>query len=123
MAVDVAYFCPDCMSPRVTYSSLAGGAASCQSCDWKGQKEQMTAHQFENNAGSPEEIVRVFGRQLLLCMAQHMALPLGKMLKDFGFLDHTKELERYLRVSAAATLQALFVERVKIEEEKRKNAS
>lgn len=108
---DTAYFCPNCGSPTIQRSSLAGGNASCDSCQWTGTSTDLHKVDFEHDFSSPDQVIERFAAEFKGVIGQHLALPLGSMLLKWGFLerDHlAADLGIYMRAIAAAAAKAIF---------------
>lgn len=124
---DVAYFCPECGSASLEYSELAGSLATCKVCDWTGAQEKLVAYQFQHDFADGTEALRHMMNQMRHIYAASSKM-FGEFLLKWGFLDYTqtrkgmnintKQLARFMAVSAQATLRAIVTERQKIEKER-----
>ena len=111
MPKDLAYFCPQCQSPAIKRSALAGGAASCESCQWSGKNEDLREVPFEHDHASPDQVAARFASEFSGVIAQHLGKPLGALLLKWGFMtmEHLpQELGLYLRAVAAAAAKAVL---------------
>jgi hypothetical protein len=128
---DAAFFCPKCGSASLEPGSaesviLAGDPLAaelkCRVCPWVGTKRDVAhvpiIHEFE----SENAIVEKMTTDLRNVIAHHAAVPLGRFLMNWGFIDRSKplkdELTRYLSKMAAAMMTAIIEERRAIAEEK-----
>jgi hypothetical protein len=126
MSEDALYVCPECGSPSVEYSSLAGGDATCTACKWAGSNERLLAipgelrGKEETFTAMRNDLRNTFGRA---------ATDFGRFLIKWGFLDakrtssgitidDPKQLARYMTVIAKETFIAVLNERRRIEEER-----
>lgn len=126
---DTLYVCPDCGSPSLEYSLLAGGSATCTACGFIGPKERLLALPVELRG--KEETFAAMRNDLRNTFARS-ATDFGRFLVKWGFLDATqgkegininpRQLARYMTIIAKETFIAILAERRKIEEE-RINAS
>lgn len=109
---DTAYFCPNCGSPTVERSPLAGGNASCSSCQWQGKNEDLHAVPFEHDFSSPEQVLQRFAAEFSGNIAKHLSAPIGAQLIKWGFITSQEELITdlgvYMRAIAAAAAKAVF---------------
>ncbi len=119
------YCCPDCGSPSLEYSLLAGGTATCTACTWSGSKDRLLVIPVEMRgkeetfAAMRNDLRNTFGRA---------STDLGRFLVKWGFLDATqgrdgikvnpRQLARYMTIIAKETFIAILAERKKIEEER-----
>lgn len=116
-----AYFCPKCGSPGVDCSALIGGQASCRMCDWSGPTTDLTNHVFRQENGSEDQIARMFLTEIKNLVGSDFAVPMGKFLLKWGFLDQpvsAGDLARYLTSVARAVANAVLVERQELEKER-----
>lgn len=121
---DSVLFCPTCTSPTIDASTLVGGGASCRTCSWKGQREECLTKTINHQFVSQEEIFQQFSRDVQLLVAEFGAIPIGRMLRKWGFLvedtdgkPNTKILTRYVRAIARGIAEAIVKEREVIEKE------
>ena len=119
----VVYLCGSCGSPRVTFGTLLGESAKCETCGWVGPVGQLVAapfaHDFSTDAAASEAMV-VDLRNLL---AASVAVPIAKFLVKWGFLSGTptsKELARYLSAAARGIVAAVVEERGKVVDESKR---
>lgn len=127
-ATDRAWFCPACGSADVVASALAGGAASCNICTWKGTVEDLPTFIFQHDLGTtPEEVFQQFFLDTRKLLGQHFATQIGHMLIKWGFLDAptpentkriVKTLSRYVAAITKAAVVAIVEERKVMEKEK-----
>ena len=127
MSDDILYVCPDCGSPSLDYSLLAGGSATCTACGFSGSKERLLAipvelrGKEETFTAMRNDLRNTFGRA---------ATDFGRFLIKWGFLeakktrtgsikiDNPRQLARYMTIIAKETFIAILTERRKIEEER-----
>lgn len=121
---DSVLFCSKCLSPTIDASVLAGGGASCRTCGWKGPREECLTKNINHQFASQEEIFREFSRDVQLLVAEFGAVPIGRMLRKWGFMvdgpdgkPDTKILTRYVRAIARGIAEAIVKERELIEKE------
>lgn len=121
---DSVLFCPQCMSATIDASSLIGGGASCRACLWKGKKEDCIHKSINHQFTSQEEIFRAFSRDVQLLVAEFGAVPIGRMLRKWGFLTDGPDgkpdatiLTRYVRAIARGIASEIVKEREAIEKE------
>jgi len=125
--MNAIYFCPNCGGAAVDTPLLAGGQASCRSCGWKGAATELVAAPMPEDVQlKPEAFIREFTSDFKIMFAKECAAPVMRLLVKWGFMpamaerEHMKTLlARYLRAVAIASVQALFDERAKIENEGR----
>jgi len=121
---DWVLFCPRCVSAAIDASLLIGGAASCRSCGWSGKKEECLHKEINHQFASRDEILREFSRDVQLLVAQFGAVPIGRMLRKWGFLvdgpdgkPDTQVLARYVRAIARGIANEIVKEREAVERE------
>lgn len=121
---DSTLFCPSCMSPAIDVSALIGGGASCRSCAWRGAREECLSKTFDHQFATQEEIFRTFSRDVQLLVGEFGAVPIGRMLRKWGFLvdgadgtPNIKTLTRYVRAIARGIAGAIVKEREAVEKE------
>lgn len=108
---DIAYFCPDCGSPAIDRSALAGGAASCRACSWKGKNEDLHAVPFEHDFGSPDQAAERFVAEVSNLIAATLGAPIGRLLLKWGFCSVeqiAQELPVYGKAIASAAAKAIL---------------
>ena len=124
---DKAWFCPACGSASVTASSLAGGAASCNTCTWRGAVEDLPTFFFTHDMGTPEEVFHAFFGDVRKLLGKHFATQIGQMLIKWGFMDAPdgknnakvgRVLSRYVGSISRAAVTAIIAEREAMEKEK-----
>ncbi len=111
MPQDTAYFCPQCGNPTIERSSLAGGAAACKACEWKGKSDDLHAVPFEHDFGSGEEAMARFTGEVSNIVAAKVGHDIGALLMKWGFLKPEKIAEEfpvYGRALAVAVVKALL---------------
>lgn len=126
MSTDIVYMCPDCGSPAVEFSELAGGTAKCKACKWSGSREQLLGTPFQHALGSREGIGFELHNDLRrLFSTPVFVVQLGGFLNRWGFINLqddksvvTRATTRYVAAIARAVLTAIIEEREKIEKEK-----
>jgi hypothetical protein len=121
---DSVLFCPQCVSATIDVSSLVGGSASCRACRWQGKKEECLHKNINHQFTSQEEIFRLFSRDVQLLVAEFGAIPIGRMLRKWGFLTDGPDgkpdamiLTRYVRAIARGIASEIVKEREAIEKE------
>lgn len=122
---DKSYFCPQCQSPLVTVSALAGGDASCGACTWKGAKEELLGYKFESGFDNPEAVLKSFANDIRNLLAKNgTAVAIGQLIIKWGFVTtmDVPTLSRYVGAIARGIASAVLEERKAIEQEK-KNVS
>lgn len=115
--------CPQCGSPGVEFSSLAGGAASCRGCRWAGQVEDLLV--VPGSEIAPDEQLGNMMNEIRKLLSGELGLPYLKFLLKWGFLAGSmddpartvdrKALARYFAAIGRAILTALLEERARIE--------
>ena len=106
-----AYFCPQCGSPAISRSSLAGGEATCRSCNWTGSSNDVQAVPFSHDFLSDEQVVHRFTAEVANTIMQHMGTPVGRLLLKWGFVTPefiAAELPVYGRAIALATVRSII---------------
>lgn len=121
---DSVLFCPTCTSPTIDASALIGGGASCRNCHWKGAREECLTKTIDHQFATQEEIFRTFSRDVQTLVAEFGAVPIGRMLRKWGFLTDdakgkpdTKTLTRYVVAIARGIATAIVNEREAMETE------
>lgn len=115
---DHVFFCPACGGPSIETSELAGGAASCQTCDWRGSREDLMKVPLEHSFSSQEEMLTRFITQVASTIAKTSAVELGRVLLQWGFLDEKniqKELQSYIRNIAVSAARSVVETRQHLE--------
>jgi hypothetical protein len=129
---DRAFFCPACGAADVTSSALAGGAASCNVCNWRGTAEDLAVFRFSHDMGTPEEVFRAFFIEVRRLLGSKFATGIGLLLIKWGFLDEiternkkdfTKKLARYVASASLAMTHSIIETRAAIEKERCRDAS
>lgn len=119
---DTAYFCPTCGSSAVETSTLAGGAATCSSCQWKGLTSELIVHVFQHDLGSSDAAIKAFALEFKVIIGKHFASPLAALLYKWGFFMGTtpkpEELTRYIVAAAKASISAILEIRREMEKER-----
>lgn len=116
-------FCPRCGSANLNFSQLAGGAAVCGNCEWKGTSDDLFEVPFSHDFFSDEGMVRNLMSDIRNLLAGEMGLPYLKFLIKWGFVREVSgspdrvALTRYLVAIAKAILVGIFNERKLIAEE------
>lgn len=120
-ATDKSYFCPSCSSANVTASSLAGGAANCNICTWKGVVEDLAVYTFQHGMGGPEQVLHNFAMDVRRVVSGPLAVQMVALLAKWGFLSsndmNPKVAARYLGAMARGMAKSLLEEREKMEKE------
>jgi hypothetical protein len=123
-----AYFCPECGSASLDMPMLSGGPVTCRGCSWVGDMKLLLTVPISHTLGSQEEIAYRLMSELRLTLAKFCALPLGKFLLEWGFVDavdsaqgkviNPRQLGRYMTVICGAILKSVIEEREKISKER-----
>ena len=117
-----SFFCPACSSASIEVSVLAGGQATCKSCNWIGRKESLTVFHFSQDLGSPEEVAQAFVSDITRMFAKEYALPLLRFISKWGFIDANrldpKIVGRYIERAARAAAVSILRTREELEIEK-----
>ena len=115
----VAYFCTQCGSPSVEFSSLAGGHATCKACGWSGPREKLAAHAFSHEHGTDVQALVSCLNDLRSTLAQS-GKELAVYLRKWGFWDGSdpKSLAKFLNAMAQASFKALVEEKQQAEKER-----
>lgn len=131
--IDKVYVCPDCGSPAVTASALAGGQGECRRCNWKGPVEELLVVPIEHTLGSPDELKHAFHSELRTIFAQIFGQRLIKFLARWGFVGpvppigtrperlkpYTRLVGRYIDAASRGAANAILETRDAIEIERR----
>jgi hypothetical protein len=121
-ATNTVYLCPQCSSPSLSTPVLAGGEYACEACGWSGQ--DPVAVPFGNPFGTADATFRQFTQEVLNEFAKYSALPLGRVLVKWGFVEvvegkpSTKQLARLIKAMAGGAILAMIDERKRIEVER-----
>jgi len=124
---DRAVFCPACGAADVQSSSLAGGAAKCNVCNWAGTVEELAVFRFSHDMGTTEEVFRAFFIEVRKLLGAQFATSIGLLLIKWGFLeqltpkntkDFTKKLARYVAAASMAVTHSIIETRAAIEKER-----
>lgn len=117
-------FCPQCGSAAVDYSPLAGGAATCRGCLWKGTNTDLLVVPIQHEFLADEHIVNGMMSDLRKLLAGELGLPYLKFLLKWGFLEgdiarakdtiDRKKFSRYIAAIAQAILLAVIETRAKL---------
>ena len=116
--------CPTCGSPSVVFSSLDGGGARCDACDWAGSKSALLVSPFQQTVGGTDgELLQKFEQDARTVLAKDLALPVARLLTTWGFLyGEDKEkvvlVGRYMKSIGRAVVLAILEERRLIEHER-----
>lgn len=121
-SLDAVYFCPKCQSPRVEFSSLAGGAASCSGCGWSGTRDDLLFRPIQHLCGMPETMVQQLFNDYRGFFARN-GKEFGELLIKWGFVDikkpeAAKVVTRYLIAFVKAGVQSMLELRVLLQAEK-----
>jgi hypothetical protein len=117
---DKAYFCPECGSPSLDISVLAGGKSTCKSCEWVGTNEDLAALPIQHDFDSKDDITMSLVNDLRKIYAGDYCIPIGRFLMKWGFLSSpidTKLFAKYLTAVAQGTFRAIVETRERIERE------
>jgi hypothetical protein len=119
--------CPQCGSPGVDYSTLAGGAAECRGCRWKGGTADLLAIPGSAEVNDSATLTDMLNdvRRLL---SGTLGLPYLKFLMKWGFLTgdmanpagtiDRKAFARYMAAIGRTVLTAVLEERSRAEAER-----
>lgn len=109
---DVAYFCPQCGTPALERSALAGGEAACKACPWKGKTDELDAVPFSHDFANGEEGFARFVSDVTNTFVQHAGREIGSVLLKWGFFTSTElipqEMPVYGRAIGAAVVKAIL---------------
>ena len=115
---DVAYFCPSCGSPAIVSSSLVGGVAHCDKCQWNGINTDLVAYDFKHEYDSGDAVALAFANDVRAFFTAN-AVGLARVLLKWGFFHKETptppELVRYLMAITKAVITAVLEERRMIE--------
>lgn len=116
--------CPQCGSPGVDFSGLAGGHASCRGCHWKGAVEDLLAVPGSAEVSDETQLASMMNEVRRL-LSGELGLPYLKFLLKWGFLTgdinnivatlDRKAFARYMAAIGKAILIALLEERSRVE--------
>ena len=116
--------CPQCGSPGVDYSGLAGGAADCRGCRWKGQVEDLLAVPGSAEVDDEGQLLNLVNDMRRL-LSGELGLPYLKFLLKWGFLAgdmadvlgtvDRKAFARYMAAISKGILVSLLEERSRAE--------
>ena len=120
--------CPACGSTDVettTKGILTGevdtNRAKCGACSWEGIVGDLLTQKFSHEMGSDEQILKAMATDLRNILAEDFSMSFGRFLMKWGFISEgvtPQVLSRYVVAIARATLEAIVIERRKIEQEK-----
>ncbi len=127
--VDKVRICPDCGSPAVTASALAGGVGECRRCSWKGSVDDLLVVPIEHTLGSANEMKHAFHAELRTLFAKEFGIRLLKFLVRWGFLGappaigsrpermkpYHQVVGRYIDAAARGAANAILETREEIE--------
>lgn len=125
---ETAYVCPDCGSPLVEFSFLAGGNGTCKACKWMGPKDKLLSVPLTNTFGSSDEVFASMRNNLRSVVSQS-SVEYVRFLVKWGFVEavqrggkievtNHKQVVRYVNAIAQAVFMAILNERQKIEVER-----
>jgi len=107
--------------------SVLTNTGECAGCGWSGSVRELIATEVKHDLGTDDEISILLVKDMAKTMGS-CAHALGKFLLKWGFLTQLrttkgivldqKELERYVRAMASASLKAVIEERQKMEVER-----
>ena len=118
---DRVWWCPRCGSASVNASTLAGGAASCNVCDWKGAVEELLTSNFQHDLGSPEAVAHTFFLDVRRAISPpQFSVEICKLLIKWGFMSspNPQVLARYMGAIAKGMVGGIIHERQAIERER-----
>jgi hypothetical protein len=123
---EIAYYCPSCNSPAVDYSSLVGGFAKCNVCNWEGVREDLLAAPFSHIYGDQSGVDFLLAREIKqLLGSSEMTKLLVRFLARWGFVDIKQgravvvgEVKKYLEALAITFLKTIVNVRLDLEKEK-----
>lgn len=130
---DKVYICPDCGSPAVTASGLAGGSGECRRCSWKGSIEELLVVPIEHTLGSADEMKHAFHAELRTIFAKEFGIRVIRFLGRWGFVGplppigtrpermrpYTQLVGRYIDAAARGAANAILETREAVELERR----
>lgn len=119
--------CPQCGSPGVDYSSLAGGEASCRGCRWHGPAAELPAIPGSAEVNDEATLTSMLNDMRKL-LSGELGLPYLRFLMKWGFLSgdinnpagtiDRKAFARYLSIIGRAIMTAMLEERSRAEAER-----
>jgi len=125
MMTEIMRYCPTCGSAHIQFSELVGTEASCNTCNWKGLKEELYdvpfSHSFRGKEGLSDEFANEVRR---LMENQDFAVSFIKFLVRWGFITSTEkatlvaEAAKYMSSAARAIANAVVAVRANTEKEK-----
>ena len=116
-----AYFCPECGSPSLDLPLLTGGPATCKACKWTGKSQALLGLPFTHEHGTDESIALSLMSDLRVLLSKDLAVPFGRFLLKWGFLDNPikpAQMGRYLAAIATAVIKTIVEERQKMDMER-----
>jgi len=126
MSVEIK-LCPQCGSPGVDYSALAGGKANCRGCRWQGSADDLLNLPGSAEVNDEGVLYRMLN-DLRSLLSGELGLPYLKFLMKWGFLEgdvnnpartiDRKQFARYIAAIGRAVLNAMIVERSRAEAER-----
>jgi len=122
------FICPECGSPYVEYSSLAGGDAKCKVCEWTGKREGLLVVPFSDSLVTPDAAVKQFAHDLKMLMARDMGTKIIGILVKWGFLQlesdaYKRNAVKYVANIGKAMALSILKTRAEIEIEDVKSRS
>lgn len=118
------YFCPECGSPAIDRSMLAGSTATCRGCKWSGSSDDLASMPTEGEVGDGAALITRMVGDLRILMMKDVGVTLTRFLSQWGFITGedkeimAKQLGRYIAASARAIILACMEERNKMEVER-----
>lgn len=125
MTTTALYFCPECGSPSIERSALAGSTASCRACGWSNRTELLAVMPVNSRTAddSAQAIASMVG-DLRTVLAKDVGVTLVQFLSKWGFLNSkdqqvlAKQAGRYISAAARGIMAAFIEERDKMEVER-----
>lgn len=116
--------CPQCGSPGVDFSPLAGGAAQCRGCRWQGKVDDLLAIPGTAEVND-EATLGAMLNDVRRLLSGELGLPYLKFLMKWGFIAgdplnpketiDRKAFARYMAAIGRAVLTSMLEERSRAE--------
>jgi len=102
--------CPKCMNGQHVDVQAVAGTASCGECGWTGLEKELIATLGASQANA-ELMLKAFVKEVQVTLAQHLSLPLGRLLVKFGFVQATDKalLSTYLIAVLKSVMNAIVL--------------
>lgn len=120
-------FCPQCGSPLVKFSELAGGSASCGACRWAGETTKLLSVPIKHSLTGESDTLVALVNDLRRILSGELGIPYLKFLLKWGFLQadmerladtlDRKKFGRYLAAISTSIVGTLLETRAALEAE------